>query len=1174
MRLKWICLNLFFIPLLCAQQAGSQRIGENALRQMRALLDEKTSRTPAQRKLDSNLLYAGKIVRRIPVHRDYPVPAGAMEAVHPDSANMVDVDIKAQVTPQLLGAIANVGGHVENALAGYRAVRARLPLAQLEQISAFAEVEQIAPAEPMRHNGALLAGGLSPAKRNRIAEQFRKVFGSRPAPEPPTPGSLLRKLGRAFFAGPNISGDTAHQANVARSLYGFTGAGVKIGVLSDGVENLAAEQTAGRLPQVTVIQNSSGMEGSAILELVYTLAPGASLYFATASGGAANMANNIQRLADAGCTIILDDVSYLAEGVFQESSIARKVNQIAAQGVFYFSSAGNEGNKAANRSSVWVGDYKESTQSIASLPGGSKIHQFALSGNDVIYYNSLLATDNSGFHRLMWSDPLGKSTNDYDLFVLDSTMTSVVASSIGLQTGTQDPAETIQRTLSNGDRFVIVNYNGTAAPRALSLATFGVRLSVSTQGSILGHAGAERGFSVAAADARTAQGGPFTGGTANPPETFSADGPRRLFYNDDGSAVTPGNFLITTNGGRVLNKPDFTGADGVPTGLPSPFALFFGTSAAVGHPAAIAALARQAFPGITLAQMRQILRASTLDIGAPGFDPVSGDGIVMAPRIVSDSMALSNATCAITLNNASALFSAAAGRGSVFVSANGCTWSGVSQATSWLTVTAGSPATGSGVLSFLLAPNNTGVQRTGIINIGSVTFTVTQAASTGGAAPTAAMAHFAAGGTLTTTFIVMNTGPSTANFTMNFFGDNGLPISIPLSGGAANILSGTVPPLGTTYYEAGSEQVPLTAGWAQIGADPAVVIHALFRNHSTNEYYEAAVSSGQGSKQFTIPFDATTFPGNGQPFVTGIAVGNIDATPATLVCEARNSLGGLINGAIPSVAIAARGHWADFQFPLLVGQRGTIQCSSNTSVVGTVLRFLGTGPFSTLPVVQGSSSSGSLAQIAAGTTLTTGIFVMNTESTPALFNITFFDDSGNPLTLPFFGGSTNTLAGGFAGKGLLYYEASDPNSAMKVGWARVTADSSVVVHALFRNQANGTYYEAAVPVTQGGHEIDFPFDATTFAATGQPFVTGMAISNLEGIAATLSCTARDNSGVLIAGAIPQRTLAAFGHWSDYQFPLLNGKRGMIRCTSNTNISGLALRFMTSGAFSSLPVIVK
>ena len=84
--------------------------------------------------------------------------------------------------------------------------------------------------------------------------------------------------------------------------------------------------------------------------------------------------------------------------------------------------------------------------------------------------------------NLFWSDPLGASTNDYDVFVLDSGFTTVLRSSTTRQSGTQDPYESIE-TLNAGERIVIVKYSG--APRFLHLETGG--LSINTSGATAGH---------------------------------------------------------------------------------------------------------------------------------------------------------------------------------------------------------------------------------------------------------------------------------------------------------------------------------------------------------------------------------------------------------------------------------------------------------------------------------------------------------------------------------------------------------------------------------------------------------------------------------------------------------------------------------------------------------------
>ena len=144
-------------------------------------------------------------------------------------------------------------------------------------------------------------------------------------------------------------------------------------------------------------------------------------------------------------------------------------------------------------------------------------------------------------------------------------------------------------------------------------------------------------MSVGQVDVRTAGG---AGGIFNGTESVAADssdGPRRFFFEPDGTPITQGNFSST--GGEVLQKPDLAAAGCVSTATPG-FAPFCGTSAAAPHAAAIAALMLEAAGGpahVTLAELRTAMTATTavIDIEATGVDYDSGAGIVMAPGAIA-----------------------------------------------------------------------------------------------------------------------------------------------------------------------------------------------------------------------------------------------------------------------------------------------------------------------------------------------------------------------------------------------------------------------------------------------------------------------------------------------------------------------------------------------------------
>ena len=96
-----------------------------------------------------------------------------------------------------------------------------------------------------------------------------------------------------------------------------------------------------------------------MMQLIHDVAPGASQAFHTAFNGQAGFALGIQELAgcpagsEPGCTpggvaanVIVDDVIYFAEPMFQDGIIAQAVDVVAGAGVSYFSAAGNQARKS------------------------------------------------------------------------------------------------------------------------------------------------------------------------------------------------------------------------------------------------------------------------------------------------------------------------------------------------------------------------------------------------------------------------------------------------------------------------------------------------------------------------------------------------------------------------------------------------------------------------------------------------------------------------------------------------------------------------------------------------------------------------------------------------------------------------------------------------------------
>jgi hypothetical protein len=76
-----------------------------------------------------------------------------------------------------------------------------------------------------------------------------------------------------------------------------------------------------------------------------------------------------------------------------------------------------------------------------------------------------------------------------------------------------------------------------------------------------------------------------------------------------------------------------------------------------------------------------------------------------------------------------------------------------------------------------------------------------------------------------------------------------------------------------------------------------------------------------------------------------------NANPSTVTCVPRDASGNFIPNAVTVPTLSPLGHFAGYQFPALVGLRGTLNCSSTTAVGVVALRAIGTNAISSLPVI-------------------------------------------------------------------------------------------------------------------------------------------------------------------------------------------------------------------------------
>ena len=606
----------------------------HAVAQIEALLAEKTARTTPQRKIASRLLLAKN---GMPAGVDWKGYDRLDSTSARDQAGRSLLDVRGVMSPAMIQRIEALGGAVVNTSATGSSARVWLPLEELETLAAEPAIETIRPAleaqtlraDPPR--GATKHAVATRAERVAAVQRAVKQLAKRQPPAAGiTPGAAPGSV--------TSEGRAAHAADRARKYFNTDGTGVRVGVLSDSDDWKEQSIATGDLPADTItVPGQDGRpgtgEGTAMMEIVHDLAPGAQLFFATAFNSAESFADNIRALRFVyRCDVIIDDILYFDESPFQDDIIAQAVDDVAADGALYFSAAGNDGNYNDGTSATWEGDFTPGG-TLATLPSGYTVHDF---GGRVISNRVELR---GGPLVLQWSDPgtldRPASANDYDLFVLDQDLRNVMAAATDVQDGTGWPIEYIGYYIPPDFR-VVVAKSPTASRRALHLSLYGGELGLSTPGATHGHNSARNGFGTAAVDVLEAGGGAFAAGSTTPVELFSSDGERWIFYDRDNNPLS-GGVTFASGGGELRRKPDLAAADGVSTTLPSSAGLspFFGTSAAAPHAGAIAALLKAAVPSATAGHLRRALLSGALDVEANRFDRDTGAGVASAMRSLS-----------------------------------------------------------------------------------------------------------------------------------------------------------------------------------------------------------------------------------------------------------------------------------------------------------------------------------------------------------------------------------------------------------------------------------------------------------------------------------------------------------------------------------------------------------
>jgi len=438
----------------------------------------------------------------------------------------------------------------------------------------------------------------------------------------------------------DTQGDQILGASQFRSQTGYTGQGMVVGVISDGDSGVSTDQGTGDLPSNiwndpnNTTWQSSGAEGTAMMEIVYDLAPGVKqLGFA----GPATTADFLTALSDfssaINANVIVDDLGFPGEAMFTNGDFANGVQQFATAhpNIHLVTAAGNDGT------SFWAGTWNPYTLPSPVTINGVQ-YTTAMNWGTAGSPNIKLQITDAGAgdsiaYLLEWDDPwVDTSTtndpNDYDVVLFDSSGNPIAcnqginigpvapATSGCTQSNTQPlntpgplPVQGSGATLASGattaylEVFFVGGTPGTNL-KILALSTKGNQMAVSPpfpNPSIPGSIYGQSAVGVPVGSALTP--GEITVGavcaTANPScgsaeliEPYSSLGPVQFGIPGTGTGTqTP--VTIQEPSFVAPDCVDVTGVGGF--GSPSPY-TFCGTSAAAPHIAGLLALLIPAYP--------------------------------------------------------------------------------------------------------------------------------------------------------------------------------------------------------------------------------------------------------------------------------------------------------------------------------------------------------------------------------------------------------------------------------------------------------------------------------------------------------------------------------------------------------------------------------------------------
>jgi len=471
--------------------------------------------------------------------------------------------------------------------------------------------------------------------------------------------ALRPSLRPAVDVGPiTAEGVQLHKADQAQAR-GLSGRGQKVGAISGDVDHLADSIAAGELPpDVQVLQQAAydNDEGTAMLEIIHDLAPGAKLAYASTRDTTAEYVEAFHELAAAGVTMIAEDIALDDEPAFQQGIGAATAEKLAAHGIWVSSSAGNLGNRHAPRvTAKGTGSGTDgATGPFTGCPNAPD-NVVQLRGADTSYDLNLLPGA-AILPTLQWSEPRAVyptagqgGFTDLNLYLMDESGTTCLAYSNAVQAnGVGDTIEQFiyENTTGVAQRAkLVVDVQGTSSARKAPILDLRWRaLSAGVQTidppERAGSMNPDSNYLGFATSAGAVNASLSVDPATIALEPFSAAGPTQIITSTRCPGGKPGPCKgVPGPSSRSFPAPYWSASDGVSVSGAGGFGSgvcptavqdqcrFFGTSASAPTAAGVAALTRQEFGGrLAPVFLNAILAARAVNRAGPGF----GAGVLSA----------------------------------------------------------------------------------------------------------------------------------------------------------------------------------------------------------------------------------------------------------------------------------------------------------------------------------------------------------------------------------------------------------------------------------------------------------------------------------------------------------------------------------------------------------------